>query len=364
MRLLISGGGTGGHIYPALALIDTLKKDDENSSFLYVGTSRGLESKIVPNAGIDFKTLEIQGFKRSLSLENFKTIYLFLKSVHEAKKLIKEFKPDVVVGTGGYVCGAVVYAASQMHIPTFIHEQNSIAGVTNKFLSHFVDKIGICFEAARKDFPSQKVVFTGNPRAQQVANIKATGRISNLGLKENKKTVLIFGGSRGAKRINDATVAALDLFRTDEYQILFVTGGIYYEKIKEDVKKSNLKNIVIKPYIQDMPSILPEIDLIVGRSGATSLAEITALGIPSILIPSPNVTHDHQTFNARSLAEINAAVMIREDTLNKEKLADLVNNLMQDDKKRTQIAMNAKKAGIPDASDRIEKVLNTLITSK
>lgn len=361
MRLLISGGGTGGHIYPALALIDTLKKDDDSSTFLYVGTNRGLESKIVPNAGIDFKTIEIQGFKRSLSLQNFKTIYLFLKSVHEAKKIIKEFKPDVVVGTGGYVCGAVVYAASQMHIPTFIHEQNSIAGVTNKFLSHFVDKIGICFEAARKEFPSQKVVFTGNPRAQQVANIKPTGRLAELGLSENKKTVLVFGGSRGARRINEATIESFSLFNTDEFQVLFVTGSIYYEKIKNELGEKELKNIVIKPYIQDMPAILPEIDLIVGRSGATSLAEITVLGIPSILIPSPNVTHDHQTYNARSLADIDAAIMIKEDSLSGKTLSAEVNKLMKDDERRSKIAKEAKKAGIPDSSKRIEKVLTELI---
>ncbi|MFT8883022.1 MAG: undecaprenyldiphospho-muramoylpentapeptide beta-N-acetylglucosaminyltransferase [Liquorilactobacillus hordei] len=361
MRLLISGGGTGGHIYPALALIDTLKKDDDSSTFLYVGTNRGLESKIVPNAGIDFKTIEIQGFKRSLSLQNFKTIYLFLKSVHEAKKIIKEFKPDVVVGTGGYVCGAVVYAASQMHIPTFIHEQNSIAGVTNKFLSHFVDKIGICFEAARKEFPSQKVVFTGNPRAQQVANIKPTGRLAELGLSENKKTVLVFGGSRGARRINEATIEAFSFFNTDEFQVLFVTGSIYYEKIKNELGEKELKNIVIKPYIQDMPAILPEIDLIVGRSGATSLAEITVLGIPSILIPSPNVTHDHQTYNARSLADIDAAIMIKEDSLSGKTLSAEVNKLMKDDERRSKIAKEAKKAGIPDSSKRIEKVLTELI---
>lgn len=363
MRLLISGGGTGGHIYPALALIETLKKDDARSSFLYVGTNKGLESKIVPNAGIDFKTIEIQGFKRSLSLQNFKTIYLFLKSVHEAKKIIREFKPDVVVGTGGYVCGAVVYAASQLHIPTFIHEQNSIAGVTNKFLSHFVDKIGICFEAAKTEFPSQKVVFTGNPRAQQVADIKSTGRLAELGLSENKKTVLIFGGSRGARRINEAAMDAFALFDTNEFQVLFVTGSIYYEKIKSEIGEKQLNNIVIKPYIQDMPAILPEIDLIVGRSGATSLAEITVLGIPSILIPSPNVTHDHQTYNARSLADINAAIMIKEDVLSGQTLADEVNELMKDDERRSQIAKEARKAGIPDSSKRIERVLTDLITN-
>ena len=161
MRLLVSGGGTGGHIYPALALIEDLKEKDPTAEILYVGTSRGLESRIVPDAGIDFKTIEIQGFKRSLSLKNLKTIYLFLKSVHDSKKIIKTFKPDVVVGTGGYVCGSVLYAAARMKIPTVIHEQNSIAGVTNKFLGHFVDKICICFDHAKDDFPKRKNCLYG-----------------------------------------------------------------------------------------------------------------------------------------------------------------------------------------------------------
>ena len=199
MRILVSGGGTGGHIYPALALIDEAKKKDPTTKVLYVGTNRGLESRIVPDAGIDFKTIEIQGFKRSLSLENFKTVYLFLKSIHESKKIIKEFKPDIVVGTGGYVCGSVVFAAAQMHIPTVIHEQNSVAGVTNKFLSHFVDKVAICFDDVRSNFPENKIVFTGNPRAQQVAHMENKNRLKEYGLKDNYLTVLIFGGSRGAE---------------------------------------------------------------------------------------------------------------------------------------------------------------------
>ena len=212
MRLLISGGGTGGHIYPALALIEAIKQKEPDSEILYVGTHKGLESRIVPSAGVPLKTIKIQGFKRSLSLENFKTVYLFLKSVHDCKKIIRDFKPDVVVGTGGYVCGAVVYAAARMKIPTFIHEQNSVAGVTNKFLSHFVDKVGICFEDARKDFPASKVVFTGNPRAQQVAGMKDTGRLEKeYKLRKDLPTVMIFGGSRGAEGIN---AAALRLFHS------------------------------------------------------------------------------------------------------------------------------------------------------
>lgn len=204
-----SGGGTGGHIYPALALIKQVREVEPDSAVLYVGTHKGLENKIVPNAGIDFKTIKIQGFKRSLSLENFKTVGLFLSSVVKARKMIKEFKPDVVLGTGGYVSGAVVFAASMMGIPTVIHEQNSVVGVTNKFLSKFVKKIAISFEAAADQFPKEKVVLTGNPRATEVVKITPQS-LNQFGLKDDVPTVLIFGGSRGAEKINEVTMQSLN----------------------------------------------------------------------------------------------------------------------------------------------------------
>ena len=210
MRLLVSGGGTGGHIYPALALIERLKQVEPDTEVLYVGTTRGLENKIVPAAGLRLKTLHTQGFKRSLSLENFKTVYLFLKSVHDAKKIIRDFKPDVVLGTGGYVSGAVLYAAAKMHIPTVIHEQNSVVGITNKFLSRYVDEIAIAFEAARDQFPADKVNMTGNPRAQQVAaNASSNYSWTNDGLSDDKPTMMVFGGSQGAPKINQSVIDAI-----------------------------------------------------------------------------------------------------------------------------------------------------------
>ena len=362
MRLLVSGGGTGGHIYPALALIEALKKQDPHAEVLYVGTDRGLETRIVPAAGIELKTLHIQGFKRSLSLENLKTVYLFLKSVRESKKIIKEFKPDAVIGTGGYVCGAVVYAAAKLKIPTMIHEQNSVAGVTNKFLSRYVDKVGICFDDAKQAFPAAKVVMTGNPRAQQVSQMQATGRlVSEYGLRADKKKVLIFGGSQGAPKINEATLAALKDFAKGDYQVLFVTGQKRYDAIIADQRAKALpENVFIKPYIADMPAILPELDLIVGRAGATSLAEITALGIPSILIPSPYVTADHQTKNAQSLVTKEAAVMIKENDLTGASLAKAVDGLLKDDAKREKMAQNAYQAGVRDAADRVLATLKSI----
>ncbi|AVK60650.1 undecaprenyldiphospho-muramoylpentapeptide beta-N-acetylglucosaminyltransferase [Lactobacillus sp. CBA3605] len=362
MRLMISGGGTGGHIYPALALIDALKAHDAQAEVLYIGTHRGLESRIVPERGIDFKTIKIQGFKRSLSLQNFKTIGLFLKSVVTARRYIKDFKPDVVVGTGGYVSGAVVFAASQMHIPTVIHEQNSVVGVTNKFLSHFVNKIAISFESARAQFPAKKVVMTGNPRAQQVANIQKTAALKALGLSDEQPTVLIFGGSRGAERINQATLAAVPELNQRPYQTLFVTGQVHYDKIRNGLGKTALApNVKIVPYIKNMPAILPEIAAILGRAGATSIAEITALGIPSILVPSPYVTNDHQTKNAQSLVDAGAAELIKEADLTAASLLTAVDGLMLADDQRQKMAANAKGLGMPDAADQLLTVLETAI---
>lgn len=365
MRLIISGGGTGGHIYPALALIETVKQHEPDSEILYVGTEKGLESQIVRDAGIAFKSIKIQGFKRALSFENVKTVALFLRSIQTAKKIIREFAPDVVVGTGGYVCSAVVFAASRLHIPTMIHEQNSVAGVTNKFLGHFVDKVGICFPDAASAFPQKKVVLTGNPRAQQVSQMHLTGRLATeYGLTADKPTLLIFGGSRGALHMNEAVADALPLFgQHPEYQVLFATGKVHYDMVMERIGNKVPSNVVVKPYIPDMPAILPEVACIVGRAGATSLAEITAIGIPSILIPSPYVTNDHQTKNAKSLVNRGAAELLPEEGLTGKKLFACANKLMADGSKRQEMTVRARQAGMPDAADRVYAILRELITT-
>lgn len=361
MRLMVSGGGTGGHIYPALALIKALKKRDPDAAVMYVGSQRGLESTIVPAKGIAFEATHIQGFKRSLSLENFKTIYLFLKSVHRAKQLIREFKPDVVVGTGGYVSGAVVYAASRLHVPTMIHEQNSVVGITNKFLSRYVDKIAYVFDAAVDQLPASKMVKTGNPRAQEAAEVVSHFDWSEYDLKSDVPTLLIFGGSQGALKINAATVAAIPAFNQRDYQVVFVTGQKRYDGVMAQLKGQTVApNVVIKPYISNMPEVLPHVAAIVGRAGATSLAEITADGIPSILIPSPYVTADHQTKNAQSLVNVGAAEIIKEADLTGESLVKQADQLMQDDQLRQGMAEASKHLGVPDAADRVLDVVLSL----
>ena len=224
MRVVVSGGGTGGHIYPALAFMRYLEKQ-EDVEYLYIGTKRGLESKIVPQAGYAFESIKIEGLKRSLSLENLKTAYYMVTSVIKARKILKEFKPDVVIGTGGYVCAPVLFAASLLKIPTIIHEQNSVAGITNKFLAKWVNKIAICFEDVKKDFASysDKVVLTGNPRGQEVVEIKKNpDYLASIGVQTDLPIVVIFGGSRGSERMNEVFVEALEGFADKNYHVIMV----------------------------------------------------------------------------------------------------------------------------------------------
>lgn len=359
MKILVTGGGTGGHIYPALAFVNYVKTKEPNTEFMYVGAKRGLENKIVPDTGIPFHTLEIQGFQRKLSLHNVKTVQLFLKSIYEAKKILREFQPDVVIGTGGYVSGAVVYAASKLAIPTIIHEQNSVPGITNKFLSRYVDRIALSFQDAAPFFPEEKSLLIGNPRAQEVADMKKSRILEDYGLDPDKKTVLVFGGSQGSLKINQAVAEFLTTFDCPDYQMLYASGERYYNDIKGKVAPS--PNISIQPYISKMAEVMAASDLLVGRAGATSIAELTALGLPSILIPSPYVTNDHQTKNAMSLVNVNAAKMIKDDELNGRSLKHAIEEIMSDDTLQKQMSNASKRQGIPDASERMYKLVTALI---
>lgn len=255
MRVIFSGGGTGGHIYPIMALIERLKERKlvTNDEILFVGTDRGLESKIVPAAGVPFRTLKIKGFDRKHPLKNFETIELFIKATKEAKQIIKDFKPDVVVGTGGYVSGAIVYEAAKMHIPTIIHESNSVVGLANKFLAHYVDKICYTFDDAAKQFSEKKkLVKTGNPRSQQVLGLNKDNvdLAKKWGLNPNMPTVLIFGGSRGALAINQIVEKSLPELETKPYQVIWATGQLYYGDVKKKLAGKEISsNVKIVPYL-------------------------------------------------------------------------------------------------------------------
>lgn len=362
MKVIVSGGGTGGHIYPALALIKEIKKRESNTEVLYIGTEAGLENSLVKREGIPFKTIYITGFRRKLSFENVKTILRFLKGVSQSKQLIKEFKPDIVVGTGGYVCGPVVYAAAKLNIPTIVHEQNSVPGLTNKFLSKYVDKVAISFKEAQSFFPKEKVVYTGNPRATEAAIVEKKDRLTEIGLNKHKKTVLIVGGSRGAKPINDAFLDVLKVAATREYQFLYVTGEVHYDAVMAKVQESgNPQNIKIEPFIHNMPEVLKNVDLIVARAGATTLAEVTAIGLPSILIPSPYVTNNHQEKNARALSVNGAAILKLEKEMSGDILIKEIDDILLNEEKWQQMHKASLKQGMPDAGKNMYELMKLLI---
>nr|WP_295971545.1 undecaprenyldiphospho-muramoylpentapeptide beta-N-acetylglucosaminyltransferase [uncultured Bacillus sp.] len=365
MKIAVSGGGTGGHIYPALALIREIKKENNQAEFLYIGTEKGLENKLVPRENIPFKSIHITGFKRKLSWENVKTILRFMKGVNQSKQMLREFKADVVIGTGGYVCGPVVYAAAKLGIPTIIHEQNSVPGLTNKFLSRYVDRIAVCFPEAKAFFPEEKVVMTGNPRASEVLHQDGIkGRLS-VGLNLTDPAVLIVGGSRGARPINEAVLQSLSKVGERPYQMLYVTGEVHYDKVKKEVEQmGSPKNVVIQPFVHNMPEVLAGTDLTVARAGATTLAELTSLGIPSILIPSPYVTNNHQEKNARSLSDHGAAELLLEKDLTSEKLLDTIDQILLNKDRLREMKHAAKELGIPDAAQRLYRLMQELKQSK
>lgn len=365
MRIAISGGGTGGHIYPALALVREIKKTHKDAEFLYIGTEKGLESSLVPRENIPFRTIHITGFKRKLSVENVKTIMRFLKGVRDSKKILLEFKPDIVIGTGGYVCGPVVYAAAKLGIPSIIHEQNSVPGLTNKFLSRYVDKVAVCFEAAKEFFPVEKVVMTGNPRASEVQRQDGIRGKLSAGLQTNKPAILVFGGSRGARPLNEAIIKALPELSTKPYQILYVTGDVHYAEVQKEAELSgNPDNVIIKPFIHNMPEVLAGIDLAVTRAGATTLAELTSLGVPSILIPSPYVTNNHQEKNARALSDNGAAELLLEKDLTSKKLVEQIDHIMLNKEMIANMKASSKKLGMPNAAARLYEVMQAAIAEK
>ncbi|WP_223066370.1 undecaprenyldiphospho-muramoylpentapeptide beta-N-acetylglucosaminyltransferase [Paenibacillus caui] len=365
MRIVLSGGGTGGHIYPALAVAKQFSEEDPDAEFLYIGGTRGLESKLVPKENIRFEAIEITGFRRKLSMDNVKTVLRFIKGVGRSKQLLKEFKPDAVIGTGGYVCGPVVYAAAKLGIPTIIHEQNAVPGLTNKFLSKYVSTVAVSFEGTEQAFPNAKhVMYTGNPRATTVFKADKERGFASLGLAPGSKMVLVAGGSRGAKAINEAMIEmSLLTEKLPDVHFVYVTGESYYEATLQEIRRKAGRmpsRVHVLPYIHNMPEVLAATTVIAGRSGASFLAEITSLGIPSILIPSPNVTNNHQEKNARSLEQAGAASVILESALSGQSLFAEVQRIVKDDYKRQEMAEAARTMGKPDSAHVIVQQLRRL----
>ncbi len=357
MRVIISAGGTGGHIFPALAIINKIKEKEPKSEFLYIGTHNRMEKDLIPEMNIPYEAIEVTGFQRKLTLENIKTLTNFLKARKKCLKIIKEFKPDVVIGAGGYVTAPVIWAAKKLGCKTFIHEQNSVVGLSNKFLSKYADKIGVSFESTIGLFPKEKVSLTGNPCGEKAINTPKVSK-EKFGLDKDKKLVLIVMGSLGSKTINEKMSEYIYGFRNKDYQVIFVTGETYYDKLKNKMFPDNVK---IVPFIKNLPGIMKSTDLMISRAGASTMSEIMALGIPTIFIPSPYVTNNHQYKNAMDLVNKDAAMILEEKDLNKNNFIRMIDDILDNEEKYNKIKNNISKLGITDSSSRIYNILKEMI---
>ncbi|MCC0639354.1 MULTISPECIES: undecaprenyldiphospho-muramoylpentapeptide beta-N-acetylglucosaminyltransferase [unclassified Clostridioides] len=357
MKVLLSGGGTGGHVYPAIAIANKIRDEHPDAEIMFVGTEKGIESEIVPKYGFELKTVTVQGFKRKIDFDNVKRVFKLFKGLEQSRKIVKKFKPDVVIGTGGYVSGPVLFNASMGKIPAIIHEQNSFPGVTNKILSKTVTKVLTSFEDSHKRFPEaaeEKLVFTGNPVRKEILLSRKNIARKNLGISEEKKMVLCYGGSGGSRKINDAMRLVIKNMVNEDIAFIFATGKSYYEEFMESISNINLKPYQkVVPYLEDMANALAASDLVIGSAGAISLAEITALGKPSIIIPKAYTAENHQEYNAKSIEKQGAGVAILEKNLTPESLNTAVFKLLGDRELLVDMANASKTIGRPEAIDLI-----------
>ena len=361
LRVIISAGGTGGHIYPALAIAKKIKQKDVNAEILYIGTHNRMEKDIVPKEGFKFIGIKVEGLKRSLSPRNIKSAFLFLNAISRCKKIIKKFKPDVVIGVGGYVSAPVIYAAHKLGIKCCIHEQNSSFGVTNKFASKFADKIFVSFKSSvDKAQEKNKVIYTGNP-CGEIAIKTEPAKKQEYGLTPNKKLVLIVMGSLGSKVVSEKMKHILTLFNNKDYEVMFVTGKNYYDEYKK-IKYTN--NIKIVPYVDKMVSLLKKTDCLVSRAGASTLSEIASLNVASILVPSPYVTENHQYKNAMDLVSNNAALMLEEKDLKGDTLLRMVEKILNDKVFTNELKKNLKSFQMINSASIIYDEIVKLVGDK
>lgn len=356
MRIIISAGGTGGHIYPALAVAKTFRKMNKDNEILYVGTSNRMEKDIVPKEGFKFTGLNVIGLYRKLSLKNVKSLYLFVKAIKKSKKIIKDFKPDCVISFGGYVTAPVMYAAHKLGIKTFAHEQNSTFGVTNKFVSNFANKIFVSFKSSIEkldDDTKKKCIYTGNPCSDAAKDVTAAKK-EEFGLSPSKKLVLIVMGSLGSKTVNEKMKKILTLYNNKDYEVLFVTGKNYYDEYKNN---KYTKNIKIVPYVDNMVRLLKKVDCFITRAGASTLSEICALKVPSILIPSPYVTENHQYKNAMDLVNKDAAMILEEKDLEGDTLLRMSEKILNDKLFTNKLKKNLELFKTEDACKMIYDVV-------
>ena len=354
-RFIISGGGTGGHIYPAVAIANELKNRFPDAEFLFVGAKDKMEMQKVPQAGYAIKGLWISGIQRKLTLDNAMFPFKLLSSTWNSFRIIKNFKPDVVIGTGGFASGAVLKAASMLNIPTVIQEQNSYPGITNKLLAKKANKICVAYENLERFFPKDKIILTGNPVRQDLINEASKSEaIAYFKLDANKKTLLVLGGSLGARRINQLIEKELDFLLSQNIQIIWQCGKLYLN----DYSKYNEKdNVQVVAFIDRMDLVYAAADVVISRSGASSVSELCIVGKPTIFIPSPNVAEDHQTKNAKAISDRNGAILIKESELEAQ-FETVFSDLISNENKQTELSQNIKKLAKPNATkDIVEEIM-------
>ena len=362
MRVIIAAAGTAGHINPGIAIANKIKQEEKDSEIIFLGTTRGLENDLVPKAGYKLKTIDAYGLSKEISISNLKKMIKTFKGVGEAKKIVKEFKPDIVIGTGGYICGAAVLAANKHNVPVVLHESNAFPGRAVKMSAKKVDKILVSFKDAESRIEkAKKIVYTGTPvkiEKKEYSINQKNEIIKSVGLSEIKPIILVFGGSQGAQKINEAIIGILTENLNKNYQIMWATGPKQYEIIKEELNKNNLNvenipNAKIVPYIYNMEEIMNISSVIVSRSGAMTITEISNLGKPSILIPLPNVSQDHQLYNAKVLENVGAAKIILNNELTKNNLNEAINSIVTNTEKIKVMGQNALKQASYNTQDKI-----------
>ncbi len=358
-KIILSGGGTGGHIYPAIAIANELKRRYPDAEFLFVGAKDRMEMEKVPEQGYKIIGLWISGLQRKLTLKNVMFPFKLLSSIIKSRQIIKTFKPDVVIGTGGFASGPVLHVAASKKIPTLIQEQNSYPGITNKLLSKKVDKICVAYEGLERFFPKDKLLITGNPIRNDLINIeeKTVEAKDHFNLKHGKYTLLVLGGSLGARRINELIENELEFFQTQNVQLIWQCGKLYYEQYRT---YKNMEDVQVYPFLNTMDLAYSAADIIISRAGASSVSELCLAGKPVIFIPSPNVAEDHQAKNAQSIVDKDAAILIREKDLDvdfENKFGQLVHNV----ELQKTLGENIKKLALVDATkvivDEVEKLL-------
>jgi len=364
MKVLVTGGGTGGHIYPGLAFIRELQMRIPEVEILYVGTNTGMEADIVPKENIAFAAIHSRGFRRKISLDTLKTIWVAGQGVFEAKRIIENFHPDLVVGTGGYVAGPMVLQAALKRVPTLIHEQNALPSVTNRLLARFVTAIAVSFQESIRYFPGGKPIFvTGNPVRKEILQLSKKDALQKLELAGDKQTLLIVGGSNGAEPINNAVMKLIHRFQEEDLQIVFVTGKRNFSQVQEytTLNKIEIKSgIKIIPYLYDMPAGLRAADLIISRAGGM-IAEINVCGLPAIYVPSPYVADNHQEFNAKAIENQGAAIMLREKELTPEVLWKTIQGILSQPQHVEQMKQAALALAKPNATEELVDIALQLI---